>query len=78
MPGRCKPYTQVGIRRLPCFRCNRPAEYQWQICADGNVWRPLCVRCDIAMNDCVLRFMRDPDREEKMREYRKRVAPAIS
>ena len=53
-PGRRKPYTQVGIRRVPCFRCGRPAYYQWQICADGNVYRPLCVRCDMAMND--LRF----------------------
>lgn len=26
------------------------------------------------MNACVLRFMRDPDREEKMRKYQERIA----
>ena len=77
-PGRRKPYTQVGIQRVPCFRCGRSAYCQWQICADGNVYRPLCIRCDVAMNACVLRFMRDPDREEKMRKYRERVAFAVS
>lgn len=70
---RCKPYTQAGIRRLPCFRCGRPAEHQWQVCADKNVYRPICTRCDIALNALVLRFMRDPDRAQKLAEYRKRL-----
>lgn len=74
MPCRRKPYTQIGIRRVPCFRCGRPAEHQWQICADGNLWRPLCTHCDVAINDCVLRFMRDPNRKTKMRRYREQVA----
>jgi hypothetical protein len=71
---RRKPYTEAGIRRMPCFRCGQPAEYQWQVCADNNVYRPICAECDIALNTLVLMFMRDPDRDQKMKEYVKRVA----
>jgi len=72
--GRRKPYTQIGIRRLPCFRCGRkPSVYQWRVCADGNVWRPLCGPCDVAMNAAVLRFMRHPHWKAIMAEYRRKV-----
>jgi hypothetical protein len=70
---RTRPYSQAGIRRLPCFRCGRPSEYQWQVCADNNVYRPICKRCDILLNKLVLRFMRDPDREQKIAQYVKRI-----
>lgn len=26
--GRVKPYTEIGVRRLPCVRCGRPATQQ--------------------------------------------------
>lgn len=67
--GRRKPYTAIGIRRLPCFRCGRRAEHQWQVCADGNLFRPLCLKCDIDLNCMVLKWMRDPRAEEKIRKY---------
>lgn len=70
--GRRKPYTAAGIRRLPCFRCGAPAVHQWNVCADGNLFRPLCLECDIALNQTVLRFMNDPDRAAKLKAYRKR------
>lgn len=57
MHGRKKPYTQKGIGRVPCTRCGRPARYQWQVCADGRLFRPICEECDIALNEAVLRFM---------------------
>lgn len=73
--GRSKPYTEVGIRRLPCCRCGEPAEFQWQVCADGSLYRPICKECDIELNNIVLMFMRDPERHEKIKEYeRKRNA----
>lgn len=56
-PGRRKPYTARGIRRVPCFRCGKPARFQWQICADGNLYRPICWACDVALNRVVLEFM---------------------
>lgn len=67
---RKRPYTQIGIRRVKCFRCSRPAEYQWQVCADGRQYRPLCPRCDVALNALVLRWMRDPEAAEKIARYR--------
>jgi hypothetical protein len=67
--GRRKPYTARGIRRLPCFRCAAPASEQWQICADGNLWRPVCKSCDVQLNRVVLDFMRDPDADVKVSAY---------
>jgi hypothetical protein len=51
------PYTARGIQRKKCFRCGKKAETQWQICADDNIYRPLCRECDTELNIAVLRFM---------------------
>ena len=67
--GRREPYTDRGVRRLPCVRCGEPASQQWAACADGNLWRPICAPCDIAINNLVLDFLGDPDREAKMAAY---------
>lgn len=69
--GRRQPYTVRGIRRLPCFRCGAPAEHQWQICSDNNLYRPLCLACDIALNELVLRWMGFPDWEAKIERYKR-------
>lgn len=66
---RREPYTQIGIRRLKCFRCGSPAQFQWQICSDGNQYRPICLNCDIELNKLVLQFMGFPDWEEKLTKY---------
>lgn len=72
--GRRAPYTTLGIRRLPCFRCGgKPAVYQWQACSDGRLYRPLCAACDVALNEMVLRWMGDPDAESKIARYRAEV-----
>jgi len=71
--GRKRPYTEAGIRRLPCARCGRPARHQWNACADG-LYRPVCTRCDVALNKLALRFMRDPDTEIKIRTYKAKLA----
>jgi transcription elongation factor Elf1 len=66
---RTKPYTKVGIRRLKCFRCGNQASRQWQICSDGNQYRPICDRCDIELNELVLKFMGFDDWEQKIDSY---------
>lgn len=72
---RRKPYTQIGIARLPCGRCGRrPATTQFQICADDNIWRVLCRRCDIQLNRIVLRFFNDPEVTAKLSDYIGRVS----
>ncbi len=58
---RKKPYTQLGIRRVPCERCGKPSDYQWQICATGNLYSGICVECDIELNTLVVEFMGLPE-----------------
>ena len=72
--GRRKPYTQAGIERLPCVRCGAPAHASWQACADNRLHRPICLRCDIALNELVLQWMGDPDWRAKMKVYKEKQA----
>lgn len=53
---RRRPYTDQGIKRLSCLRCGRPARTQWQVCGDGNQYRPLCEDCDVALNQMVMEW----------------------
>ena len=73
-PVRRTPYTQIGIRRIACTRCGaKPGVHQWQTCADGNVWRVVCARCDVALNRLVLRWMRFTDWRELSNRYAART-----
>lgn len=68
---RYKPYTEAGLQRVKCVRCgHNPASTQWQVCADGNVYRPLCRGCDVQLNQLVLEWARHPDANRLMRKYR--------
>lgn len=71
--GRKQPYTESGIRRAPCARCGAPSRSQWQICADGNVFRGICQPCDVTMNALVMRFVFGRFREADIAAYRERV-----
>lgn len=74
LAGRRKPYTQSGLARLPCWRCGRkPCLHQWQLCADGNIYRPLCVECDLDLNFLVLDWAGDPEIGQKMASYQARL-----
>ena len=55
---RRKPYTEIGIKRVPCFRCGKPSVQQWQICSLNNEYKGLCQQCDIDLNRVVLSFLR--------------------
>ena len=69
--SRLRPYTELGLRRLPCHRCGAwPSVSQWQACADGNVYRPLCRECDVELNELLLRWVGDPTGPAKMAAYR--------
>ena len=70
---RRKPYTVIGIKRIPCTRCGQPSHATWQICADGNQYRGLCKVCDVQLNDLVLYFMKIKDRQELMDKYMKKM-----
>ena len=73
--GRKKPYTETGVKRLPCVKCGEPATQQWCACADG-LWRPICTKCDITLNGIVLMFMSDPDVVAKMKRYQEKMKNA--
>lgn len=66
---RSEPYTEAGMRRVKCVRCLGPALHQWQVCADGNHFRALCLPCDIELNRLVLTWANDPNVETKMAAY---------
>ena len=68
--GRNKPYTAIGINRVPCARCGAPSMYQWQVCANKNRWRGVCLKCDISLNRVVLKFMRFKNEKELMALYK--------
>lgn len=70
--GQTTPYTEIGVKRLSCVRCGKPAHAQWNACADGP-YRPICKACDIQLNLIVLRFMRDPDWKRKITVYKESV-----
>ena len=55
--GRRKPYTWIGIRRKKCVRCGAKATCQWNACANGGRYVPLCYVCDREVNRMVLEYM---------------------
>ena len=57
---RAKPWTNGAIKKQKCVRCGGPGAQQWQICADNNQYRVLCLECDIALNKLVLEWARHP------------------
>lgn len=60
---RRKPYTQKGIKRVPCFKCGQPSSRQWQVCSLDNEYKGLCIECDIKLNRLVLQFFGVPQKE---------------
>lgn len=67
--GQVEPYEADQIEAMPCFRCGHPAKFQWSICADANVQRPICADCDILLNHHVLAWAGDPDAADKITRY---------
>lgn len=70
---RRRPYSDDQLKKMPCHVCGKPARFQWNACADGNVWRALCAECDVRLNEIVVRFL-DPDGWVlKLKAYCKRI-----
>lgn len=70
---RAKPYTAIGIKRVPCLRCGAPSAHQWNICALPG-YHGICIECDAALNAVVLAFMGVPDADAIAAGYRERLA----
>jgi transcription elongation factor Elf1 len=70
--GRRKPYSAIGISRIPCARCGKPSTQQWSICSNGNRYLGVCTECDIRLNVLVLKFFRFKNISRMIRQYAKR------
>jgi hypothetical protein len=72
--GRREPYTELGLKRVPCARCDKkPSRYQWSSCANNNYWVGVCEDCDILLNEVVLAFFGFLNREELMNAYLEKI-----
>ena len=71
--GRKRPYTEIGIKRVPCLRCGVPSTQQWQVCSLGNKWFGICTNCDIKLNTYVLWFFGIKDSLEIINKYANKV-----
>lgn len=61
-----------GIRQLyqqKCHCCGGPARFQWNACADGNVWRALCSLCDVKINIAVMKVLDPANWRERILKY---------
>jgi len=67
------PYTDAGIKRVPCARCGKPSVDQWNICALGNGYYGVCKECDEQLNELVLRFFRFKDWRTVLKKYKERT-----
>ena len=54
---------------MKCYRCHKKANNAWNICSDGNRDRDICKKCDIELNELVLRFMKFRNWKSKMKRY---------
>jgi len=70
--GRKKPYTAVGIIRVPCTRCGESSMFQWQVCANKNRYSGVCYKCDIMLNRKTLNFFGFDNVNELMDKYKVR------
>ncbi|KKN78830.1 hypothetical protein LCGC14_0346020 [marine sediment metagenome] len=68
---RKKPYTGIGISRVPCFKCGKPSSQQWSICCLNSEYKGVCKTCDTKLNRMVLSFMgfRSQDVERIIKNY---------
>lgn len=67
---RTKPYTEIGVKRVPCLRCGEKASAQWNICALGKSYHAICAKCDLKLNALVLRFARVPNAKQLLAKYK--------
>ena len=70
---RRKPYTEIGIRRMPCSRCGEPSLFQWNACCLKGQFFPICLSCDVALNELVVKFIGFNNADAIIEAYRKKL-----
>lgn len=75
------PYDHVFLcMKVNCARCGGPASEQWFVGdIDHTTYSamavPMCIECDIDLNDRYLEMLKDKDRAKKMVAYIQKKAP---
>lgn len=77
MTERTKSYSLRELYKQKCFCCGKPARFQWNACADGNIWRPLCPECDVRINISVLQVLYPRGWKGRVRAYCKEIGFTI-
>jgi hypothetical protein len=73
---RRKPFTDEGLKHKPCTRCgHKPSTHQWNIepCSLGKEapgWIPICVDCDLLLNEMLVHLIYGARFEAKLAIYR--------
>lgn len=73
---RKKPYTAIGVTRVPCsfHGCKKTSVHQWQCCALGNYFMGLCSEHDIGLNNVAVTYLMGANRAMPLiRRYRKKL-----
>jgi hypothetical protein len=74
--GRIRPYKacELSGRRVRCSACRRGwARHQWSCCANHGRYMPVCLDCDLALNELALAFFRAPGRATLLARYRRKL-----
>ncbi len=66
---RKKPYTEIGIKRIPCKRCGKKSSQQWNVCSMIGFYG-VCDKCDIDLNEMVLKFFKVKNWKAIIEEYK--------
>ena len=56
-----------------CYRCKKKATQSWNICSDGNKLRWVCLKCDVEINEMLLKFFRFRNWKSKIEKYKKEM-----
>lgn len=72
--GRLRPYTveEFQKKKVPCAGCGGRSVHQWSCCSNDHRKIPVCLDCDMALNEMALAFFRVPGRDRLMARYRRR------
>lgn len=70
---RRRPYPDSKLYKMTCHCCDQPARFQWNACADGNIWRPLCPSCDVKINIEVMKVLDPTNWRKRIRAYCKEI-----
>ena len=60
--------------KYKCQKCKKLFSFKniqsWNICSDGNKLRYICNKCDIELNEVVLKFMGFRNWKAKIKKYK--------